>query len=206
MGSAHELPMVYAALAADDEAMRQAPYEVLRDWARMYGGNLLIVLPDCFGSTDFLARAPDWVADWKRRPPGFEGAAGGGARVYRLVAQARGRSAREAACPFRRDGYRHDRNRRQGAARPPRRLDRLGIQPHQPLQGLRDRRIDGELKAIRSSGRSPTSMGGRRSSSPTIPTRCSDRPKRSRATAACSAPKAWCRSRWRLDRGAALRN
>ena len=30
----------------------QAPYEVLRDWARMYGGNLLVVLPDCFGSTD----------------------------------------------------------------------------------------------------------------------------------------------------------
>jgi nicotinate phosphoribosyltransferase len=61
--------MVYAALADNDEAMRQAPYEVLRDWARMYGGNLLIVLPDCFGSTDFLARAPDWVADWKGARP-----------------------------------------------------------------------------------------------------------------------------------------
>jgi nicotinate phosphoribosyltransferase len=67
--NAHELPMVYAALANDDEAMRQAPYEVLRDWSKMYGGNLLIVLPDCFGSTTFLERAPDWVADWKGARP-----------------------------------------------------------------------------------------------------------------------------------------
>jgi nicotinate phosphoribosyltransferase len=67
--NAHELPMVYAALADDDDAMRQAPYDVLRDWARMYGGNLLIVLPDCFGSTAFLSRAPDWVADWKGARP-----------------------------------------------------------------------------------------------------------------------------------------
>ena len=61
--------MVYAALADDDEAMRQAPYDVLRDWSRMYGGNLLIVLPDCFGSTAFLERAPDWVADWNGARP-----------------------------------------------------------------------------------------------------------------------------------------
>ena len=67
--NAHELPMVYAALADDEAAMREAPYEVLRDWARMYGGNLLIVLPDCFGSTGFLSRAPDWVADWKGARP-----------------------------------------------------------------------------------------------------------------------------------------
>jgi len=67
--NAHELPMVYTALADDDEAMRQAPYDVLRDWARMYDGNLLIVLPDCYGSTGFLAHAPDWVADWKGARP-----------------------------------------------------------------------------------------------------------------------------------------
>ena len=52
--NAHELPMVYAALADDDDALRDAPYEVLRDWATMYGGNLLVVLPDCFGTTAFL--------------------------------------------------------------------------------------------------------------------------------------------------------
>jgi nicotinate phosphoribosyltransferase len=67
--NAHELPMVYAALAEDDEALRDAPYAVLRDWARMYGGNLLVVLPDCFGTTAFLEQAPDWVADWKGARP-----------------------------------------------------------------------------------------------------------------------------------------
>ena len=67
--NAHELPMVYAAVAPDDEALRDAPYEVLRDWARVYGGNLLVVLPDCFGTTAFLKNAPDWVADWKGARP-----------------------------------------------------------------------------------------------------------------------------------------
>jgi nicotinate phosphoribosyltransferase len=67
--NAHELPMVYAALAGDDAELRDAPYEVLRDWSRMYGGNLLVVLPDCFGTTAFLEQAPDWVADWKGARP-----------------------------------------------------------------------------------------------------------------------------------------
>ena len=67
--NAHELPMVYAALADNDSALRDAPYDVLRDWARMYGGNLLVVLPDCFGTTAFLEQAPDWVADWKGARP-----------------------------------------------------------------------------------------------------------------------------------------
>jgi nicotinate phosphoribosyltransferase len=67
--NAHELPMVYAAVAGDDDALRDAPYAVLRDWARMYGGNLLVVLPDCFGTTAFLRQAPDWVADWKGARP-----------------------------------------------------------------------------------------------------------------------------------------
>ena len=67
--NAHELPMVYAAIAPNDEALRDAPYAVLRDWAQMYGGNLLVVLPDCFGTTAFLSQAPDWVADWKGARP-----------------------------------------------------------------------------------------------------------------------------------------
>jgi nicotinate phosphoribosyltransferase len=67
--NAHELPMVYAALADSDEALRDAPYDVLRDWSKMYGGNLLVVLPDCFGTTAFLEQAPDWVADWKGARP-----------------------------------------------------------------------------------------------------------------------------------------
>ena len=67
--NAHELPMVYAAVANGDAALREAPYAVLRDWATMYGGNLLVVLPDCFGTTAFLRNAPDWVADWKGARP-----------------------------------------------------------------------------------------------------------------------------------------
>ncbi len=92
--NAHELPMVYAALADDEAAMRAAPYDVLRDWARMYDGNLLVVLPDCFGTTSFLERAPDWVADWKgARPDSKEPIAG----AQELIAwwHRRGRDSRE---------------------------------------------------------------------------------------------------------------
>jgi nicotinate phosphoribosyltransferase len=62
--NAHELPMVLAALADDEEALRRAPYQVLRDWQRYYAGNLLVVLPDTFGTTAFLRQAPDWIAEW----------------------------------------------------------------------------------------------------------------------------------------------
>ncbi|SMD10071.1 nicotinate phosphoribosyltransferase [Rhizobium sp. RU36D] len=62
--NAHELPMVAAALARTDAELAAAPYKVLQDWNRLYGGNLLIVLPDAFGTTAFLRDAPDWVADW----------------------------------------------------------------------------------------------------------------------------------------------
>ncbi len=62
--NAHELPMVYAALARDDKELRQSPYEVLGMWKDFYDGNLLIVLPDTFGTAAFLEKAPDWVADW----------------------------------------------------------------------------------------------------------------------------------------------
>lgn len=62
--NAHELPMVAAALAADDDALRQAPYRVLDEWRSTYAGNLLVVLPDAYGTRAFLKDAPDWVADW----------------------------------------------------------------------------------------------------------------------------------------------
>ncbi|HEY8596479.1 MAG TPA: nicotinate phosphoribosyltransferase [Devosiaceae bacterium] len=62
--NAHELPMVAAALAQSDEEIRQSNYKVLEDWKRLYFGNLLIVLPDTFGTAAFLRDAPDWVADW----------------------------------------------------------------------------------------------------------------------------------------------
>ena len=62
--NAHELPMVLGALAEDEAALRRAPYAVLADWRKYYGGNLLIVLPDTFGTAPFLRDAPEWVADW----------------------------------------------------------------------------------------------------------------------------------------------
>jgi nicotinate phosphoribosyltransferase len=62
--NAHELPMVLAALTDSDEALRTAPYRVLEDWQKYYGGNLLVVLPDAFGTASFLRNAPVWVADW----------------------------------------------------------------------------------------------------------------------------------------------
>ena len=60
----HELPMVLATMAGDDRELLQTPYDVLESWQRTYDGNLLIVLPDTYGTTAFLRHAPDWVARW----------------------------------------------------------------------------------------------------------------------------------------------
>ena len=62
--NAHELPMVYAALAETDEALARAPYEVLSDWHEEHSGNLRMILPDTYGTKGFLERAPDWLAGW----------------------------------------------------------------------------------------------------------------------------------------------
>ncbi len=60
----HELPMAMAALARDDEELRTAQYRLLELWQQSYQGELLILLPDTFGSTQFLRGAPGWVANW----------------------------------------------------------------------------------------------------------------------------------------------
>lgn len=64
--NAHELPMALAAMASrgTDEELRESQYEVLELWQKSYGGALLIMLPDTFGTTQFLEGAPEWVADW----------------------------------------------------------------------------------------------------------------------------------------------
>ena len=62
--NAHELPMVYAALAKSDAALAQAPYDVLQDWHEEHDGNLRIILPDTYGTKGFLENAPDWLAGW----------------------------------------------------------------------------------------------------------------------------------------------
>jgi nicotinate phosphoribosyltransferase len=62
--NAHELPMVYAALAENDTDLAAAPYQVLEHWQKEHDGNLLIILPDTFGTEGFLKQAPDWLASW----------------------------------------------------------------------------------------------------------------------------------------------
>lgn len=62
--NAHELPMVYSAMAQDDATLRQAPYQVLKDWQDEHEGNLRIILPDTYGTQGFLDNAPDWLAGW----------------------------------------------------------------------------------------------------------------------------------------------
>ncbi len=62
--NAHELPMVYSALAETDAELAEAPYRVLADWHEEHDGNLRIMLPDTYGTAGFLANAPDWLAAW----------------------------------------------------------------------------------------------------------------------------------------------
>ena len=62
--NAHEIPMVLAALAPDDESLKASQYQILEMWQRTYEGALRIMLPDTFGTTQFLEGAPDWTADW----------------------------------------------------------------------------------------------------------------------------------------------
>ena len=62
--NAHEIPMVMAALAPDDVALKASQYRVLELWQQTYEGALRVLLPDTFGTTQFLRDAPDWVAGW----------------------------------------------------------------------------------------------------------------------------------------------
>ncbi len=68
--NAHELPMAMAALASlgpepdSDDDLRASQYHVLELWRQSYNNELLILLPDTFGTSQFLAHAPAWVANW----------------------------------------------------------------------------------------------------------------------------------------------
>jgi len=68
--NAHELPMTLTAICAhqgnhSDEEIRQVQYEVCRHWQNDYSGNLLVALPDTYGTTQFLKNAPQWLSLWK---------------------------------------------------------------------------------------------------------------------------------------------
>jgi nicotinate phosphoribosyltransferase len=62
--NAHEIPMALAALAPDDDALKASQYHVLELWQNSYEGALRIMLPDTFGTTQFLEGAPAWAVDW----------------------------------------------------------------------------------------------------------------------------------------------
>lgn len=62
--NAHELPMVYAALADSDEELLNAPYALLEKWQSEHKGNLRVILSDTYGTPEFLRKAPDWLAAW----------------------------------------------------------------------------------------------------------------------------------------------
>jgi nicotinate phosphoribosyltransferase len=91
--------MVAAALAQDDASLLQAPYQVLDEWRRLYQGNLLIALPDAFGTTAFLRDAPDWLADWTGFRPDSTPPIEGGEQIIRWWQQ-KGRDPREKLLIF----------------------------------------------------------------------------------------------------------
>lgn len=78
--NAHELPMVLAALAGkEDEALRQAQYDVLSQWQNVYRGALLVMLPDTFGTTQFLeGLSPTMARAWTGARPDSKKAIAGG--------------------------------------------------------------------------------------------------------------------------------
>jgi nicotinate phosphoribosyltransferase len=129
--NAHELPMVAAALANDDTELRHAPYRILDQWRHTYGGNLLIALPDAFGTTSFLRDAPEWVADWTGFRPDSAPPIAGGEEIIKWWKQ-KGRDPREKLLVFS-DGMDVglDRGNLPAFCRPGPRQLRLGHQPDQ---------------------------------------------------------------------------
>ena len=97
--NAHELPMVAAALANDDKELRWAPYRILDQWRHTYGGNLLIALPDAFGTKAFLRDAPEWVADWTGFRPDSAPPIAAGEEIIKWWKQ-KGRDPREKLLVF----------------------------------------------------------------------------------------------------------
>lgn len=67
--NAHELPMTLTAIKAGmggkDEELKEVQYDVLKQWQNQYSGNLLVALPDTFGTTQFLKDAPQWISQWR---------------------------------------------------------------------------------------------------------------------------------------------
>lgn len=109
--NAHELPMVLAALATDDAALKASQYDLCQQWQDAYSGNLLVALPDTFGTTQFLKDAPTWMPlNWRGYRPDL-GAGGGGRGNYRLAAGPRRRPRQPVRAVLRWLGRSHRRLR-----------------------------------------------------------------------------------------------
>lgn len=62
---AHEPEMIMAALAEDDDQLRQVPYKFCDLWSPgTYGTGFQVHLPDTFGSDRFFKTAPTKLAEW----------------------------------------------------------------------------------------------------------------------------------------------
>lgn len=81
--NAHELPMVSAAIADNEAAIVEAPYKIMQQWQNCYDGNLLVALPDVFGTEAFLHNAPDFVKTWRGFRPDSEPPIKAGERLIR---------------------------------------------------------------------------------------------------------------------------
>ena len=77
--------MVLAAQAPDDRVLKASQYRVLEMWQSTYKGELLIMLPDTFGTTQFLKDAPEWAAGWTGQRIDSKEPVYCGRRIHRVV-------------------------------------------------------------------------------------------------------------------------
>jgi nicotinate phosphoribosyltransferase len=108
--NAHELPMVYAALADSDEDLARAPYDVLSaTGTRSIPATCASSCPTPTARSGFLENAPDWLTEWT----GIRidsGDPAQGAETAIAWWKSRGEDpAREAGDLLRRPGRRRDR-------------------------------------------------------------------------------------------------
>ena len=62
--NAHEIPMVLAALAPDDQALKASQYHVLELWQRPTRASCSSCCRTRLALPSFCRDAPDWAADW----------------------------------------------------------------------------------------------------------------------------------------------
>lgn len=90
--NAHELPMAVAAMYRNAshtrpnsaEILYSAQYDVLEKWQEMYPPALRILLPDTFGTAQFLKNAPDWISQWTGARPDSKGPNAAYEELYRF--------------------------------------------------------------------------------------------------------------------------